>query len=503
MPDSLSVLVIEDNPADFLLAERYLQRHGLDVRCRRVACIDTLNTALVAGGWDLVLADYRLPGLRFEDALALIRSRRPDLPVVLISGSVGEETAVELLRCGVSDFVLKHNLVRLVPAVERALRDAATQRARQAAEARLRESEERLRLTLEAAEIVAWEIALPGMDIFESGPIGVVFGQSPGFRHESGGALMAGVHPEDREHLREQFRAAIGDGRLETFSTEFRIHDRAGETRWIATTGKLVPNGTDPPLRMLGIARDVTERKMAEDAAQRANAELLHASRLSVLGEVATTIAHEVNQPIGAARNYLQVARLGIADSAVIAVLDKLDAQLTRAAATVRRVREFASHHALDVRRESVRSLVAEACALGLLGTPDGKVQVTTTIPENLPRVMVDRIRIQQILVNLLRNAVEATANGPRKEIHLSASPAPDGPLVILSVADSGPGIAEDIRNRLFTAFTTTKPNGTGLGLSISRSIAEAHGGRLWAEDRPGGGTVFRLTLPTGESGHA
>jgi two-component system sensor kinase FixL len=147
-----------------------------------------------------------------------------------------------------------------------------------------------------------------------------------------------------------------------------------------------------------------------------------------------------------------------------------------------------------------VRTLIDEACALGMLDADSRAVVVEVSVPDSLPRVVVDRVQIQQVLINLVRNAVEAVEKAPVRRIEIGAAAASGR--IEIAVADSGPGIAPEIRNRLFSAFTTSKPYGTGLGLSTSRSIAEAHGGRLTAEDRPGGGTLFRLVLPQEENAH-
>ncbi|MEI6557068.1 MAG: ATP-binding protein [Rhodospirillaceae bacterium] len=498
MEELLDVLIIEDSEADYHLIERHLKKNGLAVACRRVSDLEELAAALADRPWALILADYNLPQLRFEDGLALIRAKRPDLPIILISGSVGEEKAVELLKLGVWDFVLKANLTRLVPAITRNLREAAEHQARRLTERALRESEERLRQTLGAAEVVAWELNLATGEIRESGPVGLLFGRTGTFHHLNNEAFIASVHPEDRERLAlSHTRPGIA---TDTFTDEFRIIHPDGSVHWLMSNGSVVRDDAGQPSRVLGIARDITRRKLAEEAALRANSALLRASRLSVLGQVATTIAHEVNQPVGAAKNYLQVARCRVTDPALLEILDKVDAQLTRTAATVRKVREFAAHRALELRPETVRSLVDEACALGLLDAGPRAVTVSLSIPDTLPKVVVDRVQIQQVLINLVRNAVEALEGMACRHIHISAALA--AATIEIAVADTGPGLAEAVRPRLFTAFTTTKPNGTGLGLSTSRSIAEAHGGRLVAEDRPGGGTVVRLVLPHEESVH-
>ncbi len=499
MDTPLNVLIVEDSQADFLLVERHLRKNGLTVDCLRVSDLSELTSALSDKDWHLVLADYNVPRLRFEDGLALIKSRSRDLPIVLISGSLGEEKAVELLKLGVWDFVLKANLARLVPAIERNLRDAAEYRARRLTEQALQESEERLRQTLEAAGVVAWELNLATGEIRESGPVWQLFGRSEGFHHPNRETFLRSVHPDDHDRVRIRLSGKIGDG--ETFNDEFRVLLSDGTIRWQTTSGSVVRDEAGQPVRILGIARDITRRKLAEEAAHRANAALLRSSRLSVLGEVATIIAHEVNQPVGAAKNYLQAARCSVTDPRVLSIFDKVDAQLTRTVATIRKVREFAANRTLELRPESVRSLIDEACAIGLLDAAVRSVSVTTQAPDSLPRVIADRVQIQQILINLVRNAVEALEGAAQRHIHISADVVSSG--VEISVADTGPGIAKDVRNRLFTAFTTTKTDGTGLGLSTSRSIAEAHGGSLAAEDRPGGGTVFRLVLPPEESAHA
>ena len=514
MTSPLNVLIVEDSQADFLLVERHLRKNGLEVACRRVSDLEELRAAVADQEWHLVLADYNVPRLRFEDGLALIKARSVDLPIVLISGSLGEEKAVELLKLGVWDFVLKGNLARLVPAVERNLRDAAEYRARRQMESALRDSEERLRQTLEAAEVSAWEINIATGEIRESGPIGRLFGYPEGYRHLTNEAFLRNVHPEDRERMDFRARPPTADPSNNTFHDEFRVVHPDGSVHWHMTTGSVVRDEAGRPVRLLGIGRDITRRKHAEEAALRANAALLRAARLSVLGEVATTIAHEVNQPIGAAKNYLQAARCSVTESATLAILDKVDAQLSRTAATVRKVREFAAHHTLELRPEAVRSLIDEACALGLLDAAARAVSVVTDIPDSLPRVVVDRVQIQQVLINLVRNAVEALDGMPQRRINISAIVGVGGDGdgdgdgdgkgdIEIVVADTGPGISQEIRGRLFTAFTTTKANGTGLGLSTSRSIAEAHGGRLIAEDRPGGGSVFRLSLPREDAANA
>jgi two-component system sensor kinase FixL len=265
-------------------------------------------------------------------------------------------------------------------------------------------------------------------------------------------------------------------------------------------------------------ARRASERAHAElrDSEARfreLQAKLLHVSRLSVAGEMAAALAHELNQPLAAVAGSVRAARRVLAASAPgrppppVEVRDALDLafeQSLRAGQIIKRLRGFVTKggEAETRRAEDLPRLVEEAAALALVGAEAHGVAVAFCLDPALPPVLADRIQIQQVLVNLLRNAVEAMADGEgrdggRRHRELVAAAAPAGPdAVEVSVADTGPGLAPEIAERPFEPFASTKPGGMGMGLAISRGIVEAHGGRIWAEPNPGGGAVFRFTLP-------
>jgi two-component system, LuxR family, sensor kinase FixL len=249
-----------------------------------------------------------------------------------------------------------------------------------------------------------------------------------------------------------------------------------------------------------GFVRDLTERQDTESRLQELQSELVHISRLTAMGEMASTLAHELNQPLAAIANYLKgvrrlLERHGGDQSAVMRdAVDKAAAQALRAGDIVRRLRDFVARGETERRVESIAKLVEEASALALVGAKEQDIRVRTQYDLDVDLVLADKVQVQQVLLNLMRNALEAMAGAPRRDLLLSTAAA--NGMAMINVADSGPGIDPEFASQLFQPFATTKPHGMGVGLSISRTIVEAHGGRIWSEPNPGGGTIFRFTLP-------
>ncbi|MGI6245137.1 MAG: sensor histidine kinase [Pseudochelatococcus sp.] len=249
-----------------------------------------------------------------------------------------------------------------------------------------------------------------------------------------------------------------------------------------------------------GFIRDLTERQLTEARLQDLQAELVHISRLTAMGEMASTLAHELNQPLTAIANYLRGVRRLLADedaprtARMRDALEKASDQALRAGQIIRRLREFVARGESERRVENLTKVIEEASALALVGAREYGARVTYDLDPQAAWVLADKVQIQQVLVNLLRNALEAVQDSETREIRVTTTPAGDG-MVEVSVIDTGPGLAPDVARRLFQPFVTTKRNGMGVGLSISRTIVEAHGGQIGAEAAPGGGTIFRFTL--------
>jgi two-component system, LuxR family, sensor kinase FixL len=251
-----------------------------------------------------------------------------------------------------------------------------------------------------------------------------------------------------------------------------------------------------------GFVRDLTERKQTELRLQELQSELIHVSRFTALGEMASTLAHELNQPLTAVANYLKGGRRllesGNSDSIPMAreAMDRAAQQALRAGQIIRRLREFVARGESERQIENLAGLIEEASALALVGIKETGVRVSFLFESRSTLVLADKIQIQQVLLNLMRNAVEAMQEVERRELTISTHKE-DNETVRIDVRDTGPGIAPEITHQLFQPFITTKRQGMGVGLSISRTIVESHGGRLWAEPNSDGGTVFRLTLKT------
>jgi len=248
-----------------------------------------------------------------------------------------------------------------------------------------------------------------------------------------------------------------------------------------------------------GFVRDLTEVQRNRARLQELQQELLHSSRLRTTGQMAAVLAHELNQPLTAIANYLRAGqRLLENDPPDLARVNEAVGlavrQTMRAGEVIRRLRSFVSRGELHRERESVNKLIEEASALALLGARERNIHVTLKLPSDLPDVMVERVQIQQVLLNLIRNAMDALESSPRRDLIISGKR--ETANVRISVIDTGPGIPPEIAAQLFQPFVTTKADGMGLGLSICRTVIESHGGRLWTEANTPTGTQFHFTVP-------
>ncbi len=305
---------------------------------------------------------------------------------------------------------------------------------------------------------------------------------APGYEAEMRDILARVRGGERISHYLTQRRRADG-ARLDISLSVSPIYDLAGDLVGVSK-----------------VARDVTAATAAEAALKETQAELLHVSRLGAMGELASALAHEINQPLTAISNYMKGSRrllAALADPAARRIEDAVDKaaeQAVRAGEIIRRLRGFVSRGESEKRPETLEKLIEDALALGLVGQRERNIAVRRDY-ERGAWVMADRVQIQQVLVNLVRNACEAMADCERRELTVRSRDLGAG-LVEIAVSDTGRGLPESVRPNLFRPFFTTKESGMGVGLSISRSIVEGHGGELSAYDRPEGGAEFTLTLP-------
>lgn len=292
-------------------------------------------------------------------------------------------------------------------------------------------------------------------------------------------------------------RRIIGIGRVVTGlkrdGTQFPMELSVGEAR-------------DEGHRIFtGFIRDLTTQQLAELRMKELQAELIHVSRVSAMGTMASTLAHELNQPLTAIANYLEAGRDLIDSDAPDAqpflreAMDEASREALRAGQIVRRLRQFVARGDTDKAVHDLPEMIEEATRLGLLGATERGIRLFTDLDPAAAHVLADRVQIQQVLVNLLRNAAEAVGDTAHRDIRITTRR--NGGMIDVAVADTGPGIDPAVAPRLFEAFASGKEQGMGLGLSISRTIVEAHGGRIWAEPAVGGGAIFHFTVWSAEPG--
>ena len=360
--------------------------------------------------------------------------------------------------------------------------------------------EERYRLAQQATNDAIWDHDFAGATIDWSdnaaGTLGVAqarLGRTPASWWEDR------IHPDEKLSLLQSLSDAIsGDSRRWSGTYRFRRDD--GTYADVLDRGFIIRDAAGRAIRAVGAISDVTERHRAEDEIRRMQTELIHVSRLSAMGAMASTLAHELNQPLAAVTNFVsgakRLAENPEASRAVLAeALEGAEIAARRAAEILRRVRDLVSRGKVTVRVEHLPKLIDEACVLAFIDAEARGIPHRLDLDPAAQWVRADRIQIQQVLINLVRNAVEAIGDGDRREIVISTRPS--GQMVEIEVADSGAGLGVvENPDDLFSEFLTTKSEGMGIGLPISRTIVEAHGGQIWGEDRPGGGAVFRFTLP-------
>ncbi len=499
MNSPLNILIIEDNQADFRLITRCLQQHGLLGRCHCVVNLEELNAALEDASWDLVLTDYNVPKLNFQDTLRLIQEQMPDRPVILISGSLGEERAVELLKLGVWDFVLKDSLTRLAPAIERSLRDAGVRRGRQAAEASLRDSEERYRSLVETSYDWLWEVDAEGRYTYASPRVYDLLGYAPD--------AVLGKTPFDFMPAAEAQRVAAGfreiASKRESFSGLENINQHKDGREVVLESSGAPVLGPDGEFRgYRGMDRDITERKRLE-------AQLRQAQKLEAIGQLAGGVAHDFNNILAAFMMHLGLLQMNPGlDGETHLVLKDLDLAARRAASLTRQLLMFSRRSVLALKPLDLNEIVVNLLKMltRLIGEHldlrfDGR--------SGLPPVEADAGMLEQVLMNLVVNARDAMPKGGRITISTAlvepgvkragqVANHDSGQFLCLAVSDTGCGMDSATLKRIFEPFFTTKEvgQGTGLGLATVHGIVAQHKGWVEVDSEIDVGTTFRIFLP-------
>jgi signal transduction histidine kinase/CheY-like chemotaxis protein len=494
----LRILLLEDSIQDAELIQELLEADHFVCEVIRVQTRAEFLAALEESGIDLILADYKLPSFDGLSALKLALSARPDLPFIFVSG-FGEEIAIEALTSGATDYVLKTRLSRLVPSVQRALREARERAERKKAEEALRRSEMYLAEAERLSHTGSFGWSASTGEIYWSDGAYRIFECEPTTK-PTVQLVIDRTHPDDRTRHHQIIDRAAREGY--EYIAEYRLLMADGSVKYVQAVAHRL-TGDDPEgLVFVGAITDVTERKRAEGERERLRqleADLAYMNRVSMMGELAASLAHEIRQPIAAATidanacmRWLRRDPPDVMEACGAA--SRMVRAVTRAGGIIDRVRSLYGRGTPERDGVDLNEILREMTVLLRDTANRHSISIRTELDPGLPHTTADRVQLQQVLMNLMLNSIEAMRE-TGGELTIASKRTEHGQLLV-SVSDSGIGLPVDQAERIFDAFFTTKPQGTGMGLSISRRIIESHGGLLSASPNAGRGAIFQFTLP-------
>ena len=499
MTSPLRILLLEDDPTDAALIQELLETDNIVCEVTRVQTRTDYLCGLDDSAINLILADYTLPSFDGLSALKLAQSSRPGLPFIFVSGTLGEEVAIEALKIGATDYVLKSRLSRLAPSVKRALREAGERAERKRAEDALRRSEMYLAEAqgLSHTGSFGWDI-LSG-EIYWSDETYRIFEIEPTTK-PTVQMVLERTHPDDRPYLQQIIERVALD--RSSFSAEHRLRTPNGSVKHVRVVARRAASEDLEQVLFVGAVTDITERKRAEKERERLRqleGDLARINRVSMMGELAASLAHEITQPVAgigadatAVLNWLHREPPDIEEACESA--SQIINSANRAAHIVHRNRALYSRERTKRELIDLNEIIREMAVLLRDTAHRHSISIRSELDPALPATSADRVQLQQVLMNLMLNGIDAMKE-ESGELGVTSTRTKDGKLLV-AVSDSGIGLPEAGPERIFDAFFTTKPDGTGMGLSISRRIIESHGGHLWASANAGRGATFQFTLP-------
>jgi hypothetical protein len=508
MDKPLNVLFVEDSEIDTELICAELKRGGYGVDFNRVDTADAFLLALHARPWDLIISDFSMPNFDGLKAFDLFSKEKLDIPFIFVSGAMGEERAVQAMKAGARDYILKGHLGRLNAAVQRELDEAASRRQRREVEAARQREQGRLAVALQATGAGVFEYRIPADD---HGYCNARFAEIFGLRSEDLPPFAElpewffdQIHPDDRQ-MAEEDQQNFVSGKSLKFALECRVRHKDGSWRQVTCMADAASRDENGAVRdLVGVMLDRTGEKQMEE-------QFRQAQKMEAIGQLAGGVAHDFNNLLTVISSFGEFVLERLEpDSDVHGDMQEVLKAAGRAENLTAQLLAYSRRRPVVPTVLNVNQLVGDVDKMlrRLLGQ---SIEFRTDLAADLWNVRIDAGGLEQVLVNLAVNARDAMPNGGRLTIETANAKigdeyrsskgrdVPPGSYVTISVTDSGVGMDEATRSRLFEPFFTTKEpgKGTGLGLATCYGIVKQAGGFIWVYSEPGDGTTFKLLLPS------
>ncbi|HYT32590.1 MAG TPA: response regulator [Thermoanaerobaculia bacterium] len=495
----IRILHLEDNRGDRLLVRSVFEAEGLDCEFVEVETREAFAGALERDRFDLILSDYALPAFDGISALAIAREKHAGVPFVFFSGTMGEELAIETLKAGATDYVLKERITRLVPSVRRALAEAQERRRSRTADAALRESEERYRSIVEATNEWIWSADIDGRMTYNNQVIEAILGYAPD--ELAGKGAFEYIHEEDRPAAIELLKECVA-ARRGWNAVTLRWRHKDGTYRSLESNAVPIFGRGGELLGYRGADRDITERIQLE-------AQLHQSQKMEAIGQLAGGVAHDFNNLLTVILGYCDLLATEVGErSPLLESVSEIRKAGERAASLTRQLLAFSRRQVLEPKVIEINALVSnvEKMLERLIGED---MNLVTVLDPAVGRVRADAWQIEQVILNLAVNARDAMPRGGKLAIetsnvdldeayareHVTVRP---GRYIMLAVSDTGAGMSAETKSHMFEPFFTTKGQGkgTGLGLATVYGIVKQSGGYIWVYSEVGRGTTFKVYLP-------